>query len=256
MGNFRDVMLDEKANETISAFVADKIRSRVHDPEVAEKLIPTNHGFGTRRVPMETGYYEVYNQDNVTLVDVNETPIERITESGIRTSAADCEFDMIIYATGFDAVTGALDRIDVRGRDGVSLKEAWADGPRTFLGLQVHGFPNLLTLVGAHNAASFCNIPRCIEQNVEWVTDLVQHMQAHGYRRVEATEAAEDAWTEHVYESAERMLFSKVDSWFMGINRNLGKEKRTFLLYAGGAPAYRERCEEVAASGYQGMELS
>lgn len=255
MGNFRDVMIDEKANETISRFVADKIRRRVHDPEVAEKLIPTNHGFGTRRVPMETGYYEVYNQDNVILVDVNETPIERITESGIRTSAGDHELDMIIYATGFDAVTGALDRIEVRGRDGASLKEKWADGPRTFLGLQVHGFPNMLTLVGAHNAASFCNIPRCIEQNVEWVTDLVKHMKAHGDRRVEATEAAEDAWTEHVYESAERMLFSKVDSWFMGINRNLGKEKRTFLLYAGGAPAYREKCDEVAASGYEGLTL-
>jgi cation diffusion facilitator CzcD-associated flavoprotein CzcO len=256
MGNFRDVMIDEKANETISAFVADKIRARVHDPEVAEKLIPTNHGFGTRRVPMETGYYEVYNQDNVTLVDVNETPIERITGSGIRTSAADHEFDMIIYATGFDAVTGALDRIDVRGRGGASLKGKWADGPRTFLGLQVHGFPNMLTLVGAHNAASFCNIPRCIEQNVEWVTDLVKHMRDHGYRCVEATEAAEDAWTEHVFETAERMLLSKVDSWFMGINRNLGKEKRTFLLYAGGAPAYREKCDEVAARGYEGMELS
>ena len=256
MGNFRDVLVDEQANATISAFVARKIRERVKDPAIAEKLIPTNHGFGTRRIPLETRYYEVYNQDNVELVDLRETPIERITEGGIKTSDGERGFDIIVYATGFDAVTGGFDRIDIRGNDGLSLKDKWADGPRTYLGLQVEGFPNMLTLVGPHNAATFCNIPRCIEQNVEWVSDLLQHMQKEGLTRVAATRDAEDAWTEHVFETGERMLFNKVDSWFMGINKNLNKTRRTFLLYAGGAPAYREKCDEVAANGYQGFALS
>jgi len=254
MGNFRDILIDERANATISDFVARKIRERVKDPELAEKLIPRDHGFGTRRVPLETHYYEVYNQPNVVLVDVNETPIERVTANGIRTTDRERAFDLIIYATGFDPVTGALERIDIRGVDRRTLREKWADGPRTFLGLQAHGFPNFFTLVGPHNAATFCNIPRCIEQNVEWVTALVRHMQQGDRHRVEATVDAEDAWTEHVYETAARMLFSKVDSWFMGINTNVpGKQKRTFLLYAGGAPAYREHCDEVAAAGYRGL---
>ena len=256
MGNFRDVLIDEKANATISEFVANKIRQRVKDQAVAEKLIPTNHGFGTRRIPLETRYYEVYNQDNVRLVDINETPIERITAKGLKTSDEDFEFDIIVYATGFDAITGAFDRMEIRGLGGQTLKEKWADGPRTYLGLQVEGFPNMLTLVGPHNAATFCNIPRCIEQNVEWVTDLVGHMQKNKLERVAATKDAEDEWTAHVFETGERMLFTRVDSWFMGINKNLAhKNKRTFLLYAGGAPAYRKKCDEVAAQGYAGFEL-
>lgn len=257
MGNFRDVLVDEAANATISEFVANKIRQRVKDPEVAEKLIPKNHGFGTRRIPLETNYYEVYNQDNVELIDINETPIERITPDGIRTSERKFTFDIIVYATGFDAITGAFDRIDIRGLGGRSLKDKWADGPRTYLGLQVEGFPNMLTLVGPHNAATFCNIPRCIEQNVEWVTDLMRHMKDNGLKRIAATPEAEQAWTQHVFESGEQMLFNRVDSWFMGINRNLpNKNKRTFLLYAGGAPKYRAKCDEVAANGYEGFVLA
>ncbi|MEZ5559201.1 MAG: NAD(P)/FAD-dependent oxidoreductase [Pseudomonadales bacterium] len=256
MGNFRDVLVDRDANALLSAFIARKIRERVRDPALAEKLIPKNHGFGTRRVPLETGYYEVYNQDNVTLVDLRETPIERITGTGIRTSAGDYPFDIIIFATGFDAITGSFDRIDIRGRDGQTLKAAWQHGPRTLLGLQVAGFPNLLTLVGPHNAATFCNIPRCIEQNVEWVTDLIAYMREHGYHRVEASAQAQAAWTEHVLEKGRPMLFAEIDSWFMGINRNVpGKTERTFLIYAGGAPAYREKCDQVAAQGYEGFEF-
>jgi cation diffusion facilitator CzcD-associated flavoprotein CzcO len=254
MGNFRDIFVDPEANDTISEFIRNKIRKRVKNPEVAEKLVPTDHGFGTRRVPLETNYYEVYNQDNVRLVDVRETPIEHITPTGIKTSDAEYEFDLIIYATGFDAVTGAFDRIDFRGLGGQKLKDKWADGPRTYLGLQIEGFPNLLTLVGPHNAATFCNIPRCIEQNVEWVTGLIRYMRDHDYRRVVPTVEAEAAWTEHVYDIATRMLFHTVDSWFMGINTNVpGKRKRTFVLYSGGAPAYREKCDEVAANGYEGF---
>ena len=254
MGNYRDIMIDEAANETISAFIKKKIRERVKDPLVAEKLIPFDHGFGTRRLPLESGYYEVYNQNNVKLVDLRETPIERIIAKGIKTSDRDYEFDYIIYATGFDAVLGAFNRIDFRGANGATLKDKWADGPRTFLGMQVEGFPNMFTLVGPHNAATFCNIPRCIEQNVEWVTELFRHMKAEGHASVDVKKEAEDEWTMHVHETSERMLFTKVDSWFMGINPNLkGRDTRKFLLYAAGAPQYNEMCEEVAASGYKGL---
>jgi cation diffusion facilitator CzcD-associated flavoprotein CzcO len=257
MGNFRDVLIDKAANDTITEFMRRKIRVRVRDPALAEKLIPTNHGFGTRRVPLESGYYEVYNQPNVALVDLRETPIERITPSGIKTSDSEHQFDMIIYATGFDAITGAFDRIDIRGRAGLRLKDKWAHGPRTYLGLQVAGFPNMLTLVGPHNAATFCNIPRCIEQNVDWVTDLLRHMGQKGYARIEPSAAAEDAWTQHVHESAARLLLLEVDSWMTGVNRNVpGRQKRSFMAYAGGAPKYRERCDEVAARGYEGFVLA
>jgi cation diffusion facilitator CzcD-associated flavoprotein CzcO len=256
MGNFRDILIDKAANDTISEFMRRKIRQRVHDPALAQRLIPSSHGFGTRRVPLESGYYEVYNQPNVRLVDVRETPIERITTGGIKTSADAYDFDMIIYATGFDAITGAFDRIDIRGRGGRRLKEVWADGPRTYLGLQVAGFPNMLTLVGPHNAATFCNIPRCIEQNVDWVTGLLRYMGKQGYRRVEATAAAQEAWTQHVNDSAARLLLMNVDSWMTGINCNVpGRQKRTFMAYAGGAPKYREKCDAVAAAGYEGFML-
>ena len=207
-------------------------------------------------MPLETHYYEVYNQDNVRLVDLVETPIERITAAGIETSAESFDLDLIVYATGFDAVTGAFDRIDFRGEKGRPLKEKWADGPRTYLGIQTEGFPNLLTLVGPHNAATFCNIPRCIEQNVDWVTDLLRYMGERGLTRVAATPAAEDAWTQHVYETAELSLIPTADSWFMGVNQNLPDKKRTFMAYLGGAPAYRARCDEVTANGYEGFALA
>jgi cation diffusion facilitator CzcD-associated flavoprotein CzcO len=254
MGNFRDILINQEANATITEFMRRKIRERVRDPKVAETLTPKNHGFGTRRVPLESGYYEVFNQPNVLLVDLRETPIERITPAGVKTVSAEHAVDMIIYATGFDAITGSFDRIDFRGRGGRRLKDKWADGPRTYLGLQIEGFPNLFTLVGPHNAATFCNIPRCIEQNVEWVTTLIRRMREKGHTRVEATAEAERDWTQHVLDTGRRMLFTQVDSWMMGINSNLpGKQKRTFVVYAGGAPKYRERCEEVAAGGYVGF---
>ena len=256
MGNFRDVLVDAQANALLSDFVARKIRARVHDQSIADKLIPSNHGFGTRRVPLETHYYEVYNRPDVELVDVRATPIVRITASGIESSDARREFDMIVFATGFDAVIGGFEQMDIRGRGGRSLKDKWADGPRTLLGMQTAGFPNLFTLVGPHNAATFCNIPRCIEQNVEWVSDLLAYMQAHNHTRIEAGEAAEDAWTEHVHETAAPILFAQVDSWFMGINSNIpGRTARHFLLYAGGAPRYREKCDDIAANSYAGFEF-
>ena len=253
LGNFRDIITNKEANDTFREFVCNKIRERVNDPEVAEKLIPKDHPFGTKRIPLESGYYEAYNQDNVQLIDLKQTPIESITPTGIKTSEAEYELDVIIFATGFDAVTGALTRIDIRGRDGQTIKDKWADGPRTYLGIQSVGFPNLFTLVGPHNAATFCNVPRCIEQNVEWVTDCIRHMRDNNYTRIAATQEAEETWTDHVNELVNGTLFSEVDSWFMGAN--IPGKKRAVLVYAGGSPAYRERCDEVASRGYEGFVL-
>jgi cation diffusion facilitator CzcD-associated flavoprotein CzcO len=255
LANFRDIMVDPKANDMVSEYIAERIRQRVDDPAIADKLIPKNHGFGTRRVPLETNYYEVYNQANVSLVDISATPIERITPEGIKTSAQDYQLDMLIYATGFDPVTGSLNRIDISGIDGQKLKDKGADGPQTYLGLQAQGFPNFLTLVGPHNGATLCNIPRCIEQNVEWVSDLLDYMRSEKLEYIEAEKEAEIAWTEHVAETAERTLFPTADSWFMGVNTNNPERKRTFMVYAGGVPRYTAKCDEVAAKGYEGFVL-
>jgi hypothetical protein len=218
MGNFRDVLIDREANKLMSDYLARKIRQRVKDPAVAEKLVPKTHGFGTRRVPLESGYFEVYNQLNVKLVDLTETPIERITPESIRTSSADYQFDMIIYATGFDAITGAFDQIDIRGVGGVSLKDKWADG--TLLGILVDGFPNLMMVMGPH--AGLGNFPRAVEYTSDWVTALIRHAHDNGMTRVDATPEAAKAWTHHVIETNEGLLFTEVDSWMTGINRNLG----------------------------------
>jgi cation diffusion facilitator CzcD-associated flavoprotein CzcO len=254
-GNFRDILIDRNANATISEFVARKIRERVRNPAVAEKLIPKNHGFGTRRLPLETFYYEVYNQDNVELVDLKETPIERIKADGIRTSARDYAFDIIIFATGFDAITGAFDRIDFRGAGGARLKDKWKSGPETYLGLMVDQFPNMMMLMGPHTALG--NIPRSIEYSVDWVTGLIRFAQASGLTHVEATAAGAAAWTEHVKALGVGLLSNEVDSWMTGINRNVeGKERRIVARYSGSAPAYRARCDEVAANRYDELRLA
>ena len=254
MGNFRDILVDREANTLISDFLARKIRQRVKDPAVAEKLIPKNHGFGTRRVPLESGYFEVYNQPNVQLVDLNETPIERITPTGIKTSDAEYAFDIIIYATGFDAITGAFDRIDFRGVDGVSLKEKWQDGPQTFLGILVDGFPNMLMVMGPH--AGLGNFPRAAEYSADWVTGLIRFAHDRGLTRIEATAVGANAWTDHVIAASEGLLFTEVDSWMTGINRNVeGKQVRRIMRYSGGHPAFRARCEAVASNGYREIAM-
>jgi len=255
MGNFRDILVDREANALISDFVAHKIRQRVKDPVVAEKLIPKNHGFGTRRVPLESGYYEVYNQANVKLVDINATPIERITPAGIKTSDREYEFDLIIYATGFDAITGAFDRIDVRGVDGVSLKQKWKHGPQTFLGILVDGFPNMLMVMGPH--AGLGNFPRAAEYSADWVTALIRFGSDRGLTRIEATAAGAVGWTDHVIAASEGLLFTEVDSWMTGINRNVeGKQVRRIMRYSGGHPRFRERCEAVVANDYRELSLA
>ncbi|MFP5461696.1 MAG: cyclohexanone monooxygenase, partial [Gammaproteobacteria bacterium] len=254
VGNFRDVLTDRAANALMSDFAARKIRQRVKDPAVAEKLIPKNHGFGTRRLPLETRYYEVYNQPNVELIDLLETPIERVTPTGIRTTARDFEFDMIVYATGFDALTGAYDAMEIRGTGGQRLKDQWAGGARTFLGIQNAGFPNLLMVMGPMGALG--NIPRSIEYNVEWVTGLLRHLRDHGITRVEAPPASVDAWMEVVAKASEGLLSNEVSSWMTGVNSNVeGRTKRVLARYSGSGPEYRSRCDAVAAGGYRELVL-
>jgi cation diffusion facilitator CzcD-associated flavoprotein CzcO len=254
-GNFRDILMDRKANALISDFVARKIRQRVKDQKTAEKLIPRNHGFGTRRVPLETKYFEVYNQPNVELVDIKETPIERITETGIKTSDKERAFDIIIYATGFDAITGAFDAIDIRGENGLRLKDKWKGGPKTYLGILVEDFPNMMMLMGPHTALG--NIPRSIEYSVEWVSGLMRHARDHGLTRLEANAEGVKSWTEHVIKLGEGLLSNEIDSWMTGINSNVdGKQVRTIARYSGSAPAYRARCDAVAADGYRELKLA
>ncbi|MCP3417661.1 NAD(P)/FAD-dependent oxidoreductase [Bradyrhizobium brasilense] len=254
-GNFKDILIDRAANATISDFVARKIRERVKNQAVAEMLIPKNHGFGTRRLPLETFYYEVYNRDNVELVDIKETPIERITPEGIRTTDKDYAFDIIIYATGFDAITGSFDKIDFRGAHGARLKEKWTHGPETYLGLMVDGFPNMMMLMGPHTALG--NIPRSIEYSVDWVTGLIRFAQERGLTFLDATPEGTADWTEHVKALGVGLLSNEVDSWMTGINRNVeGKQTRIVARYSGSAPAYRARCDEVAAKGYAELRLA
>ena len=254
-GNFRDILTDRAANAEITAFVARKIRERVRDPKVADMLTPKDHGFGTRRVPLETKYYEVYNQPNVELVDIRATPIERITPTGIKTTDAARDFDMIIYATGFDAITGSFDRIDIRGQGGQRLKDKWAGGPQTFLGVQVEGFPNMFMLMGPHTALG--NIPRSIEYNVDWVTGLIRHMRDHNLHFADAKPEAVVAWTDHVKSVGTGLLSNEINSWFTGVNSNVeGKQTRIIARYSGSAPAYRAWCDAVAAKGYPDLILA
>jgi cation diffusion facilitator CzcD-associated flavoprotein CzcO len=257
--NFREIFTDEEANAEFSEYIADRIRQRVKDPQTAEKLIPRDHGFGVQRVPLETYYYEAYNRDNVHLVDIAETPIERITETGIRTSERDYEFDIIVYATGFDAITGAYDHIDIRGVGGEELRDKWRDGPTTYVGMFIHGFPNLLMPAGPQSGSASTNYPRGIETGVNWCTDFLQYVWEHGYDRIEAGEEAEQRWTDHVAKMYSVMLMRKAKSWFTGYNSNVeGHEagRIRYFVYNGGAPKYVNTINDIAAKGYEGIELS
>jgi cation diffusion facilitator CzcD-associated flavoprotein CzcO len=259
LANFREIFMDEAANAELSEYIAGRIRRRVRDPKVAEKLIPRDHGFGVQRLPLETKYFEAYNRDNVHLVDISKTPIERITEKGLRTAARDYEFDIIVYATGFDAITGAYDRIDIRGVGGEKLFDKWKDGPSTFLGMLAHGFPNLLMPTGPQSASATTNFPRGIETGVNWCTDLMRYMWDRGVTRADPTRAAEERWTAHVTKMYEIMLMRKARGWFTGYNSNIdGHEagKVRYFVYNGGTPKYVAAINEVAASGYDGIVLS
>lgn len=249
LANFADVLSDRAANDLISEFVRRKIRERVHDPIVAEKLTPRDHGFGTRRVPHETNFYEIFNQPNVTLVDLKATPFDHIVANGVHTTDAFHELDMLIYATGFDAVLGAFDAIDIRGRDGLPLKQLWSEGPVTFLGLMSYGFPNFFMSAGP--LSSLGNIPRTCELHAEWIKALIEFMNAKGLSYIEPKREAQDAWTEHSREVQAGLLSWDVDSWFTGINTNIeGRNKRIVVQYRGGAYVYRERLGATLRDGF------
>lgn len=249
VGNFRDVLINDDANALASAYMAKKIRERVDDPAIAEKLIPKNHGFGTRRLPLESGYFEVYNQSNVHLVDINDTPIERITPKGVQTTDEEYEFDILIYATGFDGVTGPYDRMDIRGPGGRRLKDDWTGLPRTMLGVQNEGFPNLFMILGPHTARG--NIPRNIEELVEWVTGLIRFMRENGHTRCEPRLEAVADWVEQVEKTTEGLLSAGIGSWQTGVNQNVeGRQTPRILGYNGGTVRYRRKSEDVANGGY------
>lgn len=249
-----DIATNKEANRLYSEFHASKIRQRVTDPEVAEKLIPKNHGFGTRRVPMESGYYEAFNEPNVKLVDINEDPISRITEKGIKTQSEDFEFDAIVYATGFDAVTGSFRAVDFQGIDKLKLTDVWSEGIQTFLGLTVKGFPNMFMVMGPHQM--FGNIPRSIEYAVDWVADFIHYARDNNITYAEATEEGMRAWTEHVWDCGQGLLANEVDSWMTGVNKNLAhKQQRSMTRYNGPAPGYRKRCDAVKDRNYADLVL-
>jgi cation diffusion facilitator CzcD-associated flavoprotein CzcO len=256
LSNFREIFTDEAANAEFSEYIAGRIRKRVNDPAIAEKLIPKDHGFGVQRVPMETRYYEAYNKPNVHLVDISQTPIERITPTGIRTSEGDYDFDIIVYATGFDAITGGYDHIDIEGVGGQKLRDKWADGPITYLGMQIGGFPNMVTIAGPQSGSASTNYPRGIEVGVDWVTGLLQYVWEHGYTRMEATHEAEEQWSEHVAQMYSTMLMRKAKGWFTGYNSNVpGHEhgRIRYFVYNGGSPKFRSTIIGVANDGYKGI---
>lgn len=258
LANFREIFTDEAANAEFSEYIADRIRRRVKDPKTADKLVPKDHGFGVQRVPLETRYYEAYNRPNVHLVDLQETPLVRVTETGLRTTERDYDFDIIVYATGFDAITGAFDRIDIRGTGGQKLRDKWIDSCSTFLGMMIHGFPNLMMPSGPQSGSASTNFPRGIETGVDWCTDLMEFMARHGYSRAEPTAAAETRWTEHVKQMYAVMLMRKAKGWFTGYNSNVpGHEegKVRYFVYNGGAPKFRQRIEAVAAADYEGISF-
>jgi len=259
LANFREIFTDEEANAEFSEYIANRIRQRVKDPAVAEKLIPRDHGFGVQRVPLETKYFEAYNRDNVHLVDIKETPIVCVTEKGLRTSERDYEFDVIVYATGFDAITGAFDHIDIRGIGGQTLRQKWHDSPSTFLGIMVNGFPNLLMPSGPQSGSASTNFPRGIETGVNWCTDLIDYAKGRQFVRAEATPEAERRWTDQVVKMYSVMLMRKAKSWFTGYNSNVpGHEegKIRYFVYNGGAPKWTAALRDVAESGYQGIAFT
>jgi cyclohexanone monooxygenase len=250
---YRDIFQDPAANELLCEFLREKIRRRVHDPEVAELLCPYDHPVGTKRMCVDTGYFETYNRDNVRLVSIRDRPIDEISERGLRVGEEEFALDTIVLGTGFDAITGALLAIDLRGRDGQSLREKWAAGPRSALGLTIAGFPNLFTVTGPGSPSVLSNMMVSIEQHVDWIVDCIAHLRAHGIATIEPTPEHEDAWVEHVREVGDASLYPRAASWYMGAN--IPGKPRVLLPYVGGVGTYRELCDAVAERGYEGFLL-
>ncbi|MBS0241612.1 MAG: NAD(P)/FAD-dependent oxidoreductase [Proteobacteria bacterium] len=254
MASYNDLLSNKAANDTAAEFVREQIRTTVKDQKVAEMLAPKDYPIGTKRICADTRYFETYNRPNVTLVDIKATPIEAITPTGIRTSAGSFEVDAIVFATGFDAMTGTLNKIDIRGRGGEKLKDKWEAGPRTYLGVMSAGFPNLFMITGPGSPSVLSNMIVSIEQHVDWITELVGHMGARQLASVEPTRQAEDDWVAHVNEIAAKTLYPQAASWYMGAN--VSGKPRVFMPYVGGVGRYRTRCAEIAANGYEGFVLA
>jgi cation diffusion facilitator CzcD-associated flavoprotein CzcO len=251
---YNDLLIDRDANETAAEYVRSRIRQIVDDPEVADRLSPRNHPFGTKRPCLDSNYYATYNRDNVTLVDVRSTPIVEVTPAGIRTTAEEHELDAIVFATGFDAMTGPLLGPDITGVGGARLRDKWAAGPRTYLGIATAGFPNFFTVTGPGSPSVLVNMAVAIEQHVDWVADCIAYLGERSLSSIDATVEAEDAWVDHVNEVANFTLFPQANSWYMGAN--VPGKPRVFMPYIGGLPRYTKVCNEVAADGYRGFTLT
>ncbi len=253
-GSFPDMIFDERANHIAAEFVREKIRETVEDPAIAAKLIPTDYPIATKRLPLDNGYFETFNRNNVTLVDLRETPIERIVAEGVCTTDKTHELDMLVFATGFDALTGPLLRLGVRGRGGRELKDKWSEGARTYLGVAAEGFPNMFMITGPGSPSVLGNMPTSIEQHVDWICECIAHLREQGAARIEPSDAAEEQWVDHVQQLANDTLFPQADSWYLGAN--IPGKPRVFLPYIGGFGTYRKLCNEVAAKGYEGFVIS
>ena len=251
MSAFNDLATNADSNDSAAEFVRGKIREIVKDPAKAELLAAKDYPIGTKRICVDTRYFETYNRDNVDLVDVRHVPIEAITPAGLRHDGREYTFDAIVFATGFDAMTGTLDRIDIRGRGGVALRDEWAAGPHTYLGMMSAGFPNLFMITGPQSPSVLSNMMVSIEQHVDWMSDCIAHMRARGMETIEPTREAQQGWVEHSNETAYKTLYPKAASWYMGAN--IPGKPRVFLPYIGGVGRYREKCDEVAAAGYEGF---
>jgi cyclohexanone monooxygenase len=251
---FVDLLTSQDANDTAAEFFRAKIRAIVRDPATAETLVPQDYPLGTKRLCVDTNYYDTYNRDNVTLVDLRKAPIERITPRGVQTRDAEYAIDSLVFATGFDAMTGALLNIDIRGRAGQTLQEKWAAGPRTYLGVAIAGFPNLFTVTGPGSPSVLSNMIVSIEQHVDWIADCIAWLRDRDLERIEATVDAENAWVAHVNEIGHMTLYPRANSWYMGAN--VPGKPRIFMPYIGGVGVYRQKCDDVAAKGYEGFALT
>jgi len=250
---YGDLLTDESANITAAEFVREKIRGLVSDPRKAELLCPTDHPIGAKRMCVDTDYYATFNRPNVSLLDLRTESIRRFTPAGIQTASHEYRLDSVIFATGFDAMTGALLAINIEGRNGQHLRTVWADGPQSYLGLQVAGFPNLFTITGPGSPSVLGNVVVSIEQHVEWIAECISYLRAHGHWTIEAGAQAQEEWSAHVHDLASKTLFPKVKSWFTGAN--IPGKPRVFMPYVGGVGRYAEICRDVAANAYRGFVL-
>ena len=255
LGSYGDIATDRRANDTASEFIRQKIREIVNDPETAEKLLPRDHPFASKRALIDTNYFDTYNRDNVDLVDIRHFPIEEITPTGLRTAdGQEFEVDIIVFATGYDAMTGTFFKMDIQGRNGRKLREKWADGPVTYLGLATADFPNMFMITGPQSPSVLSNMPVSIEQHVEFISDFVEYMNERGISTADVDPTSEGEWVQHVMDIADQTMYMLADSWYLGAN--IPGKPRVFMPYAGGVGPYREHCDELAANGYTGFVLS